>query len=231
MSNKTIDGVPREQLEVMLTAHQSWPSYDKARKELRALLDAPAELVEVCNADNADQALMLLDFALSFALCNLDHGGTRRDVKKAQAHLESYRKFKAAQPQGEPVAWQHRVTAGPQTGWSLWAPGRGKEYAEHYTVEVRPLYAEQPAPVAQKYDDVLLPFLGMMRKELHANSGKGDRDGWLGMTSGSALEEINHHRDKLWYAVATSNPEAIREHAADVANCAMMVADVCGVLK
>jgi len=54
----------------------------------------------------------------------------------------------AAQPQGEPVAWQHRVTAGPQTGWSLWAPGRGKEYAEHYTVEVRPLYAEQPAPVA-----------------------------------------------------------------------------------
>jgi len=54
----------------------------------------------------------------------------------------------AAQPQGEPVAWQHRVTAGPQTGWSLWAPGRGKEYSEHYTVEVRPLYAEQPAPVA-----------------------------------------------------------------------------------
>lgn len=56
--------------------------------------------------------------------------------------------LEAAQPQGEPVAWQHRVTAGSQTGWSLWAPGRGKEYAEHYTVEVRPLYAERPAPVA-----------------------------------------------------------------------------------
>lgn len=39
----TVGGVPRELLEVMLTAHQSWPSYDKARKELRALLDAPDE--------------------------------------------------------------------------------------------------------------------------------------------------------------------------------------------
>lgn len=54
----------------------------------------------------------------------------------------------ASVPQVEPVEWQHRVTAGPQTGWSLWAPGRGKEWAEAYTVEVRPLYAEQPAPVA-----------------------------------------------------------------------------------
>lgn len=83
---------------------------------------------------------------------------------------------------------------------------------------------------SQKYDDTLLPFLALMRKELHANSHKGDRDGWLGMTSGAALEEVEHHRQKLFYAVSTSNPDAIKEHAADVANCAMMVADVCGVL-
>lgn len=46
-------------------------------------------------ADNTEQALLLLDFALSFALCNRDHSGTRRDVKKAQAHLAQVREFMA----------------------------------------------------------------------------------------------------------------------------------------
>lgn len=54
----------------------------------------------------------------------------------------------AAQPQGEPVAWQYRVSAGPQTGWSLWHDGKGEEFKRSYQVETRPLYAEQPALVA-----------------------------------------------------------------------------------
>ncbi|WP_311057678.1 hypothetical protein [Pseudomonas aeruginosa] len=37
------------------------------------------------------------------------------------------------------VAWQYRVTAGPQTGWSLWHPGKGEEFERSYTVERRPL--------------------------------------------------------------------------------------------
>lgn len=41
--------------------------------------------------DTVQKELRLLDFALSFALCNRDHGGTRRDVKKAQQHLEKLR--------------------------------------------------------------------------------------------------------------------------------------------
>lgn len=134
------------------------------------------------------------------------------------------------QPAAEPVAWQHRVTAGPQTGWSLWAPGRGKEWAEHYTVEVRPLYAVAPTPPA-KYDDTLLPFLALMRNELHANSHKGDREGWLRLTLEQALDEIRHHHDKLVIPVMNHDREAIREHAADVANCAMMLADIAGVLS
>lgn len=36
----------------------------------------------------AKEALAMLDFGLAFALCNMDHGGTRRDVKKAQKVLE-----------------------------------------------------------------------------------------------------------------------------------------------
>ncbi|HBO5354284.1 TPA: hypothetical protein ACQRGV_000727 [Pseudomonas aeruginosa] len=39
----------------------------------------------------------------------------------------------------EVVAWQYRVTAGPQTGWSLWHPGKGEEFERSYTVERRPL--------------------------------------------------------------------------------------------
>ncbi|HDQ4107872.1 TPA: hypothetical protein P8O53_006428, partial [Pseudomonas aeruginosa] len=34
---------------------------------------------------------------------------------------------------------QYRVTAGPQTGWSLWHPGKGEEFERSYTVERRPL--------------------------------------------------------------------------------------------
>lgn len=41
----------------------------------------------------------------------------------------------------EPAGWQYRVTAGPQTGWSLWGDGRGEEFEKHYTVERRQIYA------------------------------------------------------------------------------------------
>lgn len=59
----------------------------------------------------------------------------------------------------EVVAWQYRVTAGPQTGWSLWHPGKGEEFERSYTVERRPLMT-----VAQ-YDRIV--------GELRA-----DRDSW-----------------------------------------------------
>lgn len=81
-----------------------------------------------------------------------------------------------------------------------------------------------------KYDETLLPFLALMRKELHANSGKGDRPGWLAMTRQTAMLEIWHHCAKLQKAALNDESDLIREHAADVANMAMMLADVCKVL-
>lgn len=83
---------------------------------------------------------------------------------------------------------------------------------------------------AQKYDDTLLPFLALMRRELHANSAKGDRPGWLKMDANTALLEVYWHAAKLSAAVKNNDGPAIMEHSADVANMAMMVADVCGVL-
>lgn len=87
--------------------------------------------------------------------------------------------------------------------------------------------AEQPT---QKYDDTLLPFMELMRRELHANSHKGDRHGWMQMDIAQAVGEIRHHVSKLDSATLRHDESQIVEYAADVANCCMMLLDTCGVL-
>ncbi|WP_240452117.1 hypothetical protein [Pseudomonas aeruginosa] len=64
---------------------------------------------------------------------------SRLVVEAAQRlyEFESTPEKEAERP--EVVAWQYRVTAGPQTGWSLWHPGKGEEFERSYTVERRPL--------------------------------------------------------------------------------------------
>lgn len=91
--------------------------------------------------------------------------------------------------------------------------------------------------LAAKYDDVLIPFVERMRHELHANSGKGDREGWLSMSPETCLLELFYHMGKLQKAVKDVNPNAkgadvcyVAEHAADVANLAMMMVDLFGAL-
>lgn len=81
-----------------------------------------------------------------------------------------------------------------------------------------------------KYDNVLVPFARLMAKELHVNAGKGDRPGWLSMTPAVGMLEIYYHAAKLQKAVKDDNGEGIREYAADVANMAMMLLDLCGGL-
>ena len=86
------------------------------------------------------------------------------------------------------------------------------------------------APLQGKYSEVLWPFLIMMEKELHANSGKGDRPGWLSMTPETGMLEIYYHVAKLQKAVKNNDIEGIKEYSADVANMAMMMADIFGTL-
>ena len=81
-----------------------------------------------------------------------------------------------------------------------------------------------------KYGDVLTPFVALMEAELHANSQKGDRPGWLTMSPETGLLEIYWHTAKLSAAVKNNDGPAIIEHSADVANMAMMLLDVCGGL-
>lgn len=94
--------------------------------------------------------------------------------------------------------------------------------------------ASTTPPVAElsgdKYDVVLHPFTTLMRKELHANAGKGDRPGWLQMDRKTALLELYYHLSKLQKAMKDDNADGIREYGADVANMAMMAVDVCGQL-
>lgn len=81
-----------------------------------------------------------------------------------------------------------------------------------------------------KYGEVLAPFVQLMDKELHANSGKGDRHGWLSMDCKTAILEIHHHVAKLQKSALDHDLHGVREYAADVANMSMMLVDICGVL-
>jgi hypothetical protein len=81
-----------------------------------------------------------------------------------------------------------------------------------------------------KYEAVLAPFIRLMENELHANAWKGDRPGWLSMSREIGMLEIYYHTAKLQKAVKDNNIPGVREHAADVANMAMMMLDICGGL-
>ncbi len=135
MTNQTIDGVPRELLERILS-YAWFPSgavevFDLRlidREELRALLDSPT--CKTC----------------------CDQGEIFMSMGKVESHMLTepdpiYRGCPdckpAAQPQGEPVAWQYEFGG-------KWYNGDDR-IKDHYknTVDagykVRNLYAEQPA--------------------------------------------------------------------------------------
>jgi hypothetical protein len=81
--------------------------------------------------------------------------------------------------------------------------------------------------IAGKYSAFLTPFVEQMEYELHANSGKGDRAGWLQMSPQQCLLEIYYHLGKLQKATKKSDIRGIIEYSADVANMCMMHADIC----
>ncbi|CAI8756312.1 hypothetical protein EMIT048CA2_140154 [Pseudomonas chlororaphis] len=139
------------------------------------------------------------------------------------------------QGQGEPSHWAdsagNTITA-ELKAYNTAIGGVPASASSHYA---EPLYRHPPAPqgepvAVQKYDDTLLPFLALMRKELHANVGKGDRPGWLAMSSDTCLLEIFYHLGKLQKAVKNSDAAGMTEYAADVANMCMMLLDICGAL-
>ncbi len=81
------------------------------------------------------------------------------------------------------------------------------------------------AELAQRYPQVEA-FAVRMRAELAANSGKGDRPGWLGMSLRQAWAEIAWHNAKMASAIKAEDWPLVRELAADVANGALMLDDI-----
>jgi hypothetical protein len=67
-----------------------------------------------------------------------------------------------------------------------------------------------------------------MRRELVANAHKGDV--WLDASRSVHEHEVIYHTVKLLLAARCDDKEGVREYAADVGNCAAMLADACGSL-
>lgn len=107
--------------------------------------------------------------------------------------------------------------------WRSW----GLSSADACANELETSLAAAPAVPDDKYTPFLGPFVRLMNAELHANAGKGDRQGWLSMSSDQAMLEIYYHAAKLQKAVRDGEGALIREHSADVANMSMMILDLC----
>jgi hypothetical protein len=74
----------------------------------------------------------------------------------------------------------------------------------------------------EPYAEKLLWFADLMQCELLANAHK---EHWLNRSAPDLLQEITKHVNKLHTAYADGDNEKIKEHAADVGNCAMMLLD------
>lgn len=143
-------------------------------------------------------------------------------------------------PDGEVVAVLDRALGDVMHAQCAMAKGKPCDYLESDPKEISATIsklATQPrsmhvpdGPLTGKYADVLVPFVSLMERELHANAGKGDRPGWLSMSPATAVLEVHHHVAKLQKAVLNGDVPGVREYAADVANMSMMAVDVCGAL-
>lgn len=240
-NNPTIDGELRELLERLMSETTNWPS--SAWLELRALLDAPVVEREPVAPFyiSADDWNLLVRGDIDTAPVRISRTRRGKFTESLFAHPPEIAALQSTIAQlqarvqelesamGEPVidldaadwaAIQEAAAA------SNWIP---PEYFRNDWVSdvCRFLRGNEP----DKYDEVLQPFLTMMRNELHTNSGKGDRPGWLSMTPGECLLEIYYHLGKLQKGVKDGNKLWITEYSADVANMAMMLADICGCLN
>lgn len=153
-TNQTIGGVPRDKLRDLLNRmSQDQVSLGVYGDEVRALLDAPAS-----EAGKSD---------IASALESSDWAGTSIGNKVlVAAAITELRK--AAQPQGEPVAYRYKELQQAwenEKPWELATVALGRVYLErkelaergvlvgreretYLGLTVEPLYAEQPAPVA-----------------------------------------------------------------------------------
>ena len=135
MANKQkIDGVSRELLERIAAEPREIDAQVRrqaAVDELRALLDKPAYPNRLCHSDpNAHPYLC----------------GCLKGYAEAQRRFDEHH-GKAAQHQGEPVAWRYKKSW-EKTGWKVCDKHPTDYGIDDDCYEIQALYAEQHAPVA-----------------------------------------------------------------------------------
>jgi len=153
--------------------------------KLRALLDAPAV--------NTDVRTILLDVTPGFdgmghevyarSVEDVEDALSKQGERIEELEMELHR-IKAAQPQGEPVAWEYRmVNKGAilfddlvPSGWLRCSRKQAENMVKHpctgsFLCVVRPLYAEQPAPVAVVMPERKTVSVGVLSESNTHNQG------------------------------------------------------------
>lgn len=141
-TNQTIDGVPRELLERLLTLAAM--SASAPYRELRALLDAPA--CKACNdtgkmhepGQEPGSCAVCRSDPLLHEPASQPQGDGVNWKAVANEQMEVIQQLKAAQAQGEPVAYMQKGAPSRFLCKELFDPLNG------YTI---PLYAKLPAPL------------------------------------------------------------------------------------
>lgn len=72
------------------------------------------------------------------------------------------------------------------------------------------------------YEEEISQFSRLMVREMEANSNKGDMGEWLKIDTKALLADVLYHAGKLAVAMREKDEDRVEEHAADVANLAMM---------
>lgn len=83
-------------------------------------------------------------------------------------------------------------------------------------------------PELPPWATMITQFATQMRREMHANAYKGNA--WRALDQEQHDAELMYHVLKLIYSARAGHTVGVLEHAADVGNCAAMMADKHGVL-
>lgn len=85
-------------------------------------------------------------------------------------------------------------------------------------------------PLASNTRPYVDAFADAMEAKLADNRHKGDRDGWAAMPAHRLLDLMRGEVEELAAALVAASPQDVVSECADVANFAMMIADVAGGL-
>lgn len=148
MTNKPMLSVERKLLVRLCNLNAvGWEDIEPEMKELRALLDQPVDSNELSLGGSLARAASGLINVLD------DEAGAWTETEALKRALEDWSMGKpAAQHQGEPVRWERMSKMDGGTWWPCANKGEADD-AVKCGWKVRPLFAEQPVPVA-----VALPF-------------------------------------------------------------------------